>query len=56
MCRASLGRLEEEEESSDDDDDDDDNDYSEDNYESIPVTLINAACLGNEKTAQLALD
>ena len=37
-------------------DDDDDDDYSEDNYETIPATLINAACLGNEETAQLALD
>ena len=56
MCRAPLGRPVEEEDSSDDDDDDDDDDYSEDNYETIPVTLINAACLGIEETAQLALD
>ena len=40
MCRAPLGRPVEEEDSSDDDDDDDD--YSEDNYETIPVTLIDA--------------
>ena len=38
--------------------DDDNSEYSdsEDNYETIPVTLINAACLGSEETAQLALD
>ena len=52
MCRAPLGNGSIEEGSSDDDDDD----YSEDNYETIRVTLINAACLGNEETAQLALD
>ena len=34
----------------------DDDDSSEDNYENIPVTLINAACLGSEETAQLAFD
>ena len=39
------------EEGSFDDDDDDDDDNSEDNYDTIPVTLINAACLGNEETA-----
>ena len=53
MCRAPLGRPVEEEDSSDHDDDDD---YSEDNYETIPATLINAACLGNEEAARLVLD
>ena len=51
MCRAPLERPVEEDSSDESDDDDDDDDY-----ETIPATLINAACLGNEETAQLALD
>ena len=47
MCRAPLERPEEEDSSDDDD---------VDNYETVPVTLINAACWGSEETAQLALD
>ena len=58
MCRAPLGNGANvgsiEKGCSDDDDDDDDD--SEDNYETIPVSLINAPCLGNEETAQFALD
>ena len=57
MCRAPLGRPVEEEDSDfESDDDDNDVDNSEDNYETIPVALIYAACLGNEEAAQLVLD
>ena len=62
MCRAPFDNgISSLEVTYDDDDDDDDDDKSEDsdsedNYKNIPVTLINAAYLSSEETAQLVLD